>query len=133
LVFARYGVVWALETFKSQKRWERDAATFAGILAALREMDRANEILYDGEIGAKLYSDEYLDEASSRWASARKKFDDAAAGAIFLPVEVSSIILELEKDIANVRRYNTYGEYLDHRGHYVSEALRKLERTKHLL
>ncbi len=89
--------------------------------------------MWNEAIGAKLYTDEYLDEASNWWTSAKKKFDDAAAAAIFLPSEISSIILQVETDLANIRRYDTYGEYLESRGYLVSEALKRLERKKHLL
>src|SRR5689334_8175445 len=73
IVIARLAVVWAVDTFKSQKRWERDASTFANILAALREMKRANDILWDDAIHAKDYSEKYLEEAKGRWREARNK------------------------------------------------------------
>jgi hypothetical protein len=132
LIFARYGVVWAFETFKSQKRWERNATTFSNVLAALREMKRANDILWEEAIGAKDYSEEYLADAKDRWRVAKKKFEEAAAASVFLPDVISSIVLQLEADLATAPRHNTYQEYIDHDGYLVSEALKKLERQKHL-
>jgi len=133
LIFARYGVVWAFETFKSQKRWERDAATFSNVLAALREMVRANDILWEDAIHAKDYTEAYLTDTKDRWCVAKKKFEEAAAGSVFLPDPISSIVLQLEADLANAPRHDTYQEHIDHDGHLVSEALKKLERQKHLL
>ncbi|MDA9503928.1 hypothetical protein XI09_03795 [Bradyrhizobium sp. CCBAU 11386] len=133
LIFARYGVVWAFETFKSQKRWERDAATFSNVLAALREMERANEILWDDAIHAKDYTDEYVNDAKERWRVAKKKFEEAATGSVFLPDAISTIVLQLEADLANAPMPDTYQEHIDNRGYLVSQALKNLERKKRLL
>ncbi|MVT55735.1 hypothetical protein GPL17_35625, partial [Bradyrhizobium yuanmingense] len=123
LIFARYGVVWALETFKSQKRWERDAATYSNVMAALREMSRANDLLWQEAIGARQFLEDYLEEVRSRWHTAKKRFEDAAAASIFLPDEISSIILQLEADFANAPRHNTYLESLDHDAGLLSNDL----------
>ncbi|MDX3967389.1 MAG: hypothetical protein QHD01_12405 [Bradyrhizobium sp.] len=133
LIFARYGVVWALETFKSQKRWERDAATYSNVLAALREMNRTNDLLWQEAIGARQYSEDYLEEVRIRWRTAKKRFEDAAAASIFLPDEISSIILQLEADFANAPRHNTYQGYLDHDAGLLSNAIKDLEQRKTLL
>ncbi len=45
IAIARLTVVWAVDNFKSQKRWERDASTYAATVAALREMKRVVDIL----------------------------------------------------------------------------------------
>ena len=133
LIFARLAVVWAIETFKSQKRWERDATTFSNILAALREMKRANDILWDDAIHAKNYTDQYLEEAKDRWRVSKTKFEEAAAASVFLPDEISTIVLKLEADLANAPRHDTYQESIDHDGYIVSNALKALEWRKHLL
>jgi len=133
LIFARFGVVWAIDTFKSQKRWERDAATLSSVLASLREMNRANSILWDSETQTQNYTEEYLKEAGVRWRTARQKFEDAAAISIFLPKEISSIVLKVEADLANSPSHGTYLDDLEYDGHLVSEALRNLERHVHLL
>lgn len=133
LIFARYGVVWALETFKSQKRWERDAATYSNVLAALREMNRANDLLWNEAIGARNYTDEYLEEVRVRWRTAKKRFEDAAAASIFLPDEISAIVLQLEADFANAPRHNTYEESIDHDAGLLSNAIKALEQKKDLL
>ena len=133
LIFARLAVVWAIETFKSQKRWERDATTFSNVLAALREMNRANDILWDDAIHAKDYTERYLQEAGERWRISKKKFEDAAAASVFLPDDISSIVLQLESDLANAPRHDTYQDSIEHDGYVVSEALKALERKKHLL
>ncbi|MGY8633824.1 hypothetical protein RAD15_15210 [Bradyrhizobium sp. 14AA] len=132
LIIARLAVVWAVETFKSQKSWERDATTFSNLLAALREMHRANDILWDDVVHAKDYTEKYLEEVKGRWSTAKKKFEDAAAASIFLPREISSVILQLEADLANAH-YDSYQEHIDGDGYMVSEALKKLERLKHLI
>ena len=132
LIIARLAVVWAVETFKSQKSWERDATTFSNLLSALREMNRANDILWDDVIQAKNYTDQYLAEVRARWSTAKKKFEDTAAASIFLPDEISSIILKLEADLANAH-YDTYQEHIDGDGYLISQALKQLEQLKHLI
>jgi hypothetical protein len=59
LVFARMTVVWAIDKFKSQKRWERDASTYAGTVAALREMKRVNDILWTELITGGRYNPDW--------------------------------------------------------------------------
>jgi len=132
LVIARLTVVWAVENFKSQKRWERDASTYSSILAALREMARVNAILWAEASGAKQYTKEYLDEAKVRSVTAKKKFEEAAAAAIFLPDEISSVVLELEASLAN-QQCDTCEEYIEDEGYFVSDALKQLASKRHLL
>jgi hypothetical protein len=132
LVIARLAVVWAVETFKSQKRWERDAATFAALLAALREMKRTNDIMWYDAIGAVKYTDQHLKDVKERWSTAKRKFEDAAAGSIFLPAPISAIVLQLEHDLLDAH-YTSYQENVDGDGHLVSEALKKLEPLKRLI
>lgn len=132
LIVARLAVVWAVETFKSQKTWERDATTFSNLLAALREMDRANDILWDDVIQAKNFNEQYIGETKARFATAKRKFEDAAAASIFLPTEISSVVLQLEEDLAN-GYYDSAQDHIDSEAVLVSRALKKLERMKHLI
>ncbi|WP_316159322.1 hypothetical protein [Bradyrhizobium sp. SZCCHNRI3042] len=133
LVFARLGVVWAVEKFKSEKRWERDANTFSEALAALREMNRANDILWDDETGARSRSEQSLKDVGERWRVAKKQFEAAAARSVFLPKEISSIILQLEADLANQPTHDSWADSIEHEGKLILDALQTLERKIHLL
>jgi hypothetical protein len=132
IAIARLTVVWAVDNFKSQKRWERDASTYAATVAALREMKRVIDILWGHEVDAKPYTEKYIAEAKERSVAAKKKFEECAAAAIFLPSEISSIILQLESDLAN-RDFDSYFEYLESEDSLLSEAIKQLESKKYLL
>ncbi|UGA45969.1 hypothetical protein HU230_0008000 [Bradyrhizobium quebecense] len=133
LVLARLTVSWAIDSFKTQKRFERDSATFSSVLSALREMSRANDILWNDVVGARQYVSTYLDAAKERWRVAKLKFEDAAAACIFLPEAISSIVFRLEDDLANKPHFDSYDEDIEHDGALVSQAIRKLEALKHLI
>jgi hypothetical protein len=133
LIIARLTVRWAIDTFKSQKRWERDAATFANLLSALREMKRVADVQWQNAIHAKNYSANYMQRLDERWLAAKAKFEDAAAGSVFLPHPIRSVALKLEGDLASAGPFDTYEDELDHTGYLIGEALSSLEEKKGML
>jgi hypothetical protein len=130
---ARQTVVWAVEKFKSQKRWERDAQTFASVLASLREMKRVKDIFWDKEVNGTSYTKKYVQEVTERSNLAQKKFEEAAAAAIFLPGKIPVIILNLDAELNKDYGSYSYVEELEEKGHLVSGALMELAAQKHLL
>ena len=132
LLIAHLTVHWAIQTFKSQKSWERDATTYAELVAALREMKRIHNIWLNHEFRTIEYTKEFLEAASLRWDKASAKFGDAAARSIFLPEPIYTAVLKLEICLAE-ETYDSSLDELDSQSAAVIGTLQEIEAMRHLV
>ena len=131
LFIARLTVQWALGRFKSEKSWERQTTTFAEVISALREFERILDQLYQDEIHARSYSDEFLNRLNKRHQEIRNRYQEASSlAAIILPDDISDIIVKLEAALAD-GNYDSRLEAIDNELHLVTTALKELASKKH--
>jgi hypothetical protein len=95
--------------------------------------ERVKDIFWDKEVNGTSYTKKYVQEVTERSNLAQKKFEEAAAAAIFLPGKIPVIILNLDAELNKVYGSYSYVEELEEKGHLVSGALMELAAQKHLL
>lgn len=101
IVVAKLAVRWALDRFKSEKLWERQATALVDVVTAMGAMERVtNRWLDDFYSNYGTTSDEYKQQLRQLHRDAELKLQAVSAAArLILPSEIAEHIRQTEKKL----------------------------------